>query len=144
MTIVGQFGIDNARFTKPDFERKLDSLSRAGQGEPKNLDVQDTIFNLRGRFDVSHAVAQLSQIDFEVPGAQVQLRGSYGLQTENLDFHGLLLLDAKLADATTGVKSVLLRVLDPFFKRKGGGSSIPFKITGDRRHPRYGLDRGGK
>ena len=56
MTIVGQFGIDNARFTKPDFERKLDSLSRAGQGEPKNLDVQDTIFNLRGRFDVSQAI----------------------------------------------------------------------------------------
>jgi len=57
---------------------------------------------------------------------------------------GLLLLDAKLADTATGVKSVLLRVLDPFFKRKGGGSSIPFKVTGDRRHPHYGLDRGNK
>jgi hypothetical protein len=144
MTIVGQFGIDNARFTQPDFEHKLDSLSRAGQGQPKNLDVQDTIFNLRGHFDISQAIARLSQIDFQIPGAQVQLRGSYGLQTEGIDFHGLLLLDAKLADATTGVKSVLLRVLDPFFKREGGGSSIPFKITGDRLHPHYGLDRGGK
>jgi hypothetical protein len=144
MTIVGQFGIDNARFTQPDFEHKLDSLSRAGQGEPKNLDVQNTIFNLRGRFDIGQAIARLSQIDFQIPGATVQLRGSYGLQTENIDFHGLLLLDAKLADTTTGVKSVLLRALDPFFKRKGGGSSIPFKITGDRLHPHYGLDRGGK
>lgn len=144
MKIAGQFGIENARFTQPGFERKLDSLSRAGQGQPKDPAVQNTLFNLRGRFDVNQAVAQLSEIDFRVPGAEVQLRGSYGLESEGIDFHGHLLLDAKLADTTTGIKSLLLRVVDPFFKRKGGGSSIPFKITGTRANPHYGLDRGAK
>ena len=52
----------------------------------------------------------------------------------------LLLLDAKVSETTTGVKSLLLKVVDPLFKKDGGGSAIPIKIEGTRHDPKFGLD----
>ena len=41
----------------------------------------------------------------------------------------------------TGVKSVLLKVVDPLFKQKdGSGSAIPIRISGPREAPDFGLD----
>jgi hypothetical protein len=65
------------------------------------------------------------------------------MENGNLDFHGHLLLQAKLSQTMTGAKSVLLKAADPFFKGKNGGSSVPIKITGTREQPQYGLDLGG-
>jgi len=43
---------------------------------------------------------------------------------------------------TTGYKSLLLEPVDLVFKRAAGGSAIPIKITGLRRAPAFGLDKG--
>jgi len=43
---------------------------------------------------------------------------------------------------TTGYKSLLLKPVDVVFKRAGGGTAIPIKITGLRRAPAFGLDKG--
>jgi len=42
----------------------------------------------------------------------------------------------------SGFKSLLLRVVDPLFRREGGGSAIPIKISGKRDNPSFGLDKG--
>jgi hypothetical protein len=70
----------------------------------------------------------------------MDLKGSYGLDTEALDFHGRLELSAKLSQTTTGVKSALLRILNPFLKGTTGGSILPVKITGSRSIRSFGLD----
>jgi hypothetical protein len=71
----------------------------------------------------------------------VDLAGVYGLKPETLDFKGQLLLDAKISQTVTGVKSLLLKAVDPFFKQKDGtGSAIPIKIGGTRSAPDFGLD----
>jgi hypothetical protein len=72
----------------------------------------------------------------------VQLAGTYNLRDEQLDFRGDLLVDATLADMTSGFKSLLARLAQPFFRRKGGGSQLPIKITGPRSAPQFGLDVG--
>ena len=54
-----------------------------------------------------------------MPGAKVELAGAYGLKAETIDFKGQLLLDAKISETVTGVKSVLLKVVDPLFKQEG-------------------------
>ena len=46
------------------------------------------------------------------------------------------------AQTVTGIKSLLLKVVDPLFRRKGGGSAIPIKIEGTRADPKFGLDMG--
>ena len=67
----------------------------------------------------------------------MRLDGSYNLITEALDFQGLARLDAKVSETVTGWKSALLKVADPFFKRKDGGqgAEIPIKIGGTRDKP---------
>ncbi len=82
-------------------------------------------------------------MSFEVEGAAARLSGTYPLKNEELDFHGQLLLDAKLSQATTGFKSILLQAVDSFF-RKEGKTVLPIKITGNRDKPSFGLDLGRK
>jgi hypothetical protein len=50
-----------------------------------------------------------------------------------------LRLQAKLSQATTGIKSFLLKPFDPFF-RKNGVTVLPIKVTGTRDQPAFGLD----
>jgi hypothetical protein len=59
---------------------------------------------------------------------------------ETLAFLGHLVMDAKVSEATTGWKSVLLRMVDPLF-RKNGQTVIP-KIGGTRSAPSFGMDVG--
>ena len=59
-----------------------------------------------------------------------------------MDVRGELLTDATLADMTSGVKSLLARRAQPLFRRKGGGSRLPIKISGPRAKPEVGRDVG--
>ena len=77
---------------------------------------------------------------FAVPGSVVQLAGYYNLHTQEMNFTGDLLTDATLADMTSGFKSLLARLAQPFFRRKGGGSKLPIRISGTREKPEFGLD----
>jgi hypothetical protein len=75
-----------------------------------------------------------------VPGAVVHLDGTYVLRTQAMDFKGDLLLDAKLAETTTGAKSVIGTILQPLFQGPKGGTKLPIKVTGTREAPQFGLD----
>ena len=76
-----------------------------------------------------------------MPGADVRLSGQYALRQETLDFHGNLLIDAKVSQTVGGFKSVLLRAADPLFRRDGR-TVIPIQITGTRQDPSFGLEKG--
>ena len=65
----------------------------------------------------------------------MQLSGYYNLRSQEMNFKGDLLTDASLSDMTSGVKSLLARLAQPFFKRKGGGTRLPIRITGTRAKP---------
>jgi len=75
-----------------------------------------------------------------VPGAHVHVVGTFGLDNQALDFHGTFDMQASLSQTQTGVKSFLLRAVNPFFAKPGGGSRIPFKIGGTEKFPIYSLD----
>lgn len=135
MSLAGQFNIGDAHFTSPPLQGRVDRLSRAGQGEPKNRDIKEVPFRLAGNFTVNQGAARFPEIHFDLQGAAVQMAGSYGLDRGDLDFKGQFSLDAKASQATTGVKSFVLRVVDPLFEKNGKGFSISFKILGDRDHP---------
>ena len=138
----GKFGVTGGHFTSDMVQDKVDSLSRRGQGQPKNEEIDNVISNLRGQFILKNRRATFSNLEFDVQGARVQLAGTYDMGSESLDFHGHLVLDAKLSQMTTGVKSFFLKAVDPFVS-KNGKTDLPIKITGPRAHPEFGLDRGG-
>ena len=89
---------------------------------------------------MNHAIATFSDLSFSVPGALARVHGTYGLLTEQVDLHGTLQVDNKLSRGSKGVKSVLLKSVEPFFKKKNGGEIVPIKIGGTFSHPSYGLD----
>jgi hypothetical protein len=140
MTVEGQFGVADAHFTSPGVQEKIDSFSRRGQGRPEDTDIENVVSGLAGKFRMAAGDIDFSRLTFKVTGADVDLNGTYTLDKGEIDFHGKLLLDAKLSQTTTGTKSFLLKAVDPFFKGKHGGSEVPIKITGTKDHPSYGLD----
>jgi hypothetical protein len=143
LKLAGKFGIDDASFTSNEVREKIETLSRKGQGKPEDEDAGSAISDLKGNFALGGGIITFRDLSFSVTGARVLLDGTYGLDSEQLDFHGHLYLDAKLSQTMTGVKSFFLKAFDPFF-RKGNVTSIPIKITGPRDKPKFGLDFGHK
>jgi len=141
LQLNGRFKLAQARFTNFDVQKRINVLSKRGQGdEAADGSGPGVVSNLTGRFTLRDARLDFSDLTFAVPGAVVQLAGSYDLRGEIIDMAGDLLVDASLADMTSGFKSVLARVAQPFFRKPGGGSRLPIRISGTRGNPTFGLD----
>ena len=144
LQLDGAFQLAQARFTNINVQRRITTLSRRGRGEESDegAERERVVSNLRGRFTLNNATLRFSELTFAVPGSVVQLRGAYNLNSQQMNFTGELLTDATLADMTSGVKSLLARLAQPLFNRKGGGSRLPIRISGTRAKPEFGLDMG--
>lgn len=141
LQLDGRFMLQQARFTNIDVQKKINLISSRGRGdEDADGTGESVVSNMRGRFSLRDAQLRFSELTFAVPGAVVELSGTYGLRSETMDFSGHFLTDASLADMTSGVKSMLARLAQPFFRRPGGGSKIPIRISGQRATPKFGLD----
>ncbi len=152
----GYFGIDAGSFTKPDTQEGVNTLSQGALGDDhrkrisnrnsdKDKDESDpetVLSNLKGHVVLKDGMARFSNLSFSVPGALAQMQGTYSLITEKIDLRGTLKTEAEVSKTTHGVKALLLKVLDPFFKNKRGGYIAPVKITGTYQHPSFGLDLG--
>jgi uncharacterized protein involved in outer membrane biogenesis len=140
LRLDGNFALAKARFTNFDVQRRISMLSQKGKGEAALDEGESTVSELRGRFVLRDAALSFSGLTFAVPGAVVQLAGTYHLESELLDFAGDLLLDASLRETTSGVKAVLATIAQPLFRRNGGGTKIPIRVGGTRNKPSFGLD----
>ena len=140
VNLLGDFGIDAASFIRSTTQENVDNLSQLAQGEKKNDDPASVVENLKGHVVLNHAIATFSDLSFSVPGALAHVHGTYGLLTEQVNLHGTLQVDNKLSRGSKGVKSVLLKSVEPFFKKKNAGEIVPIKIGGTFSHPSYGLD----
>jgi hypothetical protein len=144
LALNGQFMVVAARFNDPNIQGKLDGLSRRSRGEvtaaQKAVDEKAITSDLSAHFALQAGMLTLADLNFSVPGAHILLNGTYGLHTEDIDLHGKAKLDARLSQMTTGFKSKLLKLADPFFAKDGAGTVLPIKITGTRTNPSFGLD----
>lgn len=142
ISVKGDFGLSGARFSDATVQQKMRDLSRRSQGKDEDDELGRVLSDLRGRLDLSGGAARLSRLTFQVPGAKVQLDGSYTLATEALDFRGTLRMDATVSKAVGGFKSIFLKPFDPLFRRDGAGAVIPIKISGTRSAPKFGMEMG--
>ena len=139
LQLDGAFSIAQARFTSFNVQQRIDTLSRRGRGDTGNSGPS-VVSNLSGRFVMKDGRIRLRNLTFSVPGSAVQLAGSFDLKSEQLDFDGHLLLDASLSETVTGFKSVLVKLAQPFFRRPGGGTMLPIRVSGTPEKPAFGLD----
>ena len=140
LQLDGVFTIGDASFANPLVQTKINELSRRTQGATQK--AERVVSQFAGKFTLRASQLSLPHVTFDVPGSAIRLSGQYGLVSEHIDFAGTVFTDARLSEMTTGYKSLLLKPVDLVFKREGGGSAIPIRITGTRGSPAFGLDKG--
>jgi hypothetical protein len=141
LVLDGTFHLRDAKFLRSTIQNQIDQLSRRGQGQPKNEEIDQVISEMQGSFHLENQLMTFRSLAFEVPGADVSIGGNYDMAQDALDFHGALKLDAKISQTMTGWKRWMLKPADPFFAKNGAGTFLKIKIEGNAQHPKFGLDR---
>jgi AsmA-like C-terminal region len=139
MQLNGDFSVAQGSFSSPAVRDKLQALSRRALGEVKDETAGSALSDMAGHFILDKSVITFKPLMFSVEGAKLVLDGNYTIRGETLDFNGQLMLHAKLSHLTTGIKSLLLKPVDPFYAKKGMGAVIPISVTGTRNAPTIGL-----
>ena len=139
MILDGQVGITDGKWASEEVRDKLESFSRRAEGKPGDEDAGSAVSDLKGIFHVEKGVVTFSSLTFGVPGAQIELEGTYELKGGALDLNGHLRMKAKISQTVTGTKSFFLKAIDPFFQKNGAGAEVPISIGGTRENPTIGV-----
>jgi hypothetical protein len=143
LDLDGRFVLENAHFTDPKVQEQLAMLSRRAQGKKPTDPMGRIDSDMRGRFVLRDGAIRFDPFGFDVPGADVQIRGLYGLRSEQLDFSGTLSMEAPVSKAAGGgIKGFFLKPFDPIFRKDGKGAVLPITIKGPREQPKFGLEWG--
>lgn len=149
--LTGNFNISRTRFTSTNTQKDVDQLSERAEGKKdkeKDHDQDDdengferVMTDLKGDVDLKDGVATFSPVSFAVPGAQADMKGTYSLQTKLVNLRGKMRMLATVSQASTGAKSIFLKVLDPFYKKKkkGAGAEVPIRMTGTYGHTHFSV-----
>jgi hypothetical protein len=147
--LTGNFNINRARFTSTNTQKDVDQLSERAEGKKdkeKDYDQDDdengfeqVMTDLKGNVVMKDGVATFSPVSFAVPGADADMKGTYSLLTKRVDMRGKMRMLATVSQASTGAKSIFLKVLDPFYKKKkkGAGAEVPIRMTGTYGHTHF-------
>lgn len=142
LLVTGKFNLHDGQFTSKETQAKLSEMSGRALGRPTEPPDENVTTDFDGDFRLSDRVLHLSRLRFFIPGAAVQLNGTFNLASDDLDFHGTLRTDAKLSQMMkTRWKRWVLKPVDPFFSKDGAGAQFNIAITGSRANPKFGLDR---
>jgi hypothetical protein len=140
LQLDGSFAIASAQFPAGGLQAKVNELSKKAQGDAGSGKSADRVASdFTGRFVMKGGVIRFSSLGFSVPGARLNLAGTYAIRSEALDFRGTVRMDAKVSELTTGFKSFLLKAVDPLLRRKDV-TVIPITVSGTAEKPKFGLD----
>ncbi len=144
LKLEGTFALDNVQFTSAKIQDRIGDLSARGLGEPKDAkaggaDVRST---MQGNFQMESGVVKLPTLEYTVPGAVIDLKGSYTMDGGKLDFAGTAKMQATISAMVGGWKGLLLKPVDRYFQKNGAGTEVPIHINGTRENPQFGIDFG--
>ncbi len=145
LALKGSFNLDQASFTSTRIQDGIRQLSLRGQGLPKEIKTADATTlrsAMRGDFQMGGGVITLPSLTYSVPGATIQLKGTYGVEGGALDFAGSAKMDATVSQMVGGVLGALLKPANRFFSKDGAGTEVPIHISGTREDPKFGIDFG--
>ena len=137
--------LDQALFTSEKIQGRIRQLSLRGQGRPKDVKTTDPGSigsTIQGDFKMAGGVVTLPNLVYAVPGAIIDLKGTYGLDGGTLDFTGKAKMQATVSQMVGGWVGTLLKPADSFFKKDGAGTEVPIRIQGTREQPKFGVDFG--
>jgi hypothetical protein len=145
LKLKGSFVLDDAQFTDTKIQNEVGQLSLRGQGLPKEaksgegVEVRSVI---KSDFTMADALITLPDLKYTVPGAEIDLTGTYGIKGGLLSFAGKAKTEATVSAMVGGWKGVLLKPADRFFEKDGAGTEVPIHVEGTREQPKFGVDLG--
>lgn len=143
MALKGQFSLEQAQFSSDKVQQRIAELSLRGQGRPHDAnkpDNEDVQSAMQSDFQMADGVITLPNLVFTVPGADIDLNGTYKLDGGMLGFVGVAKMQATVSKMVGGWKGVLLKPADRFFKKDGAGTEVPIHIAGTYKNPEFGVD----
>jgi hypothetical protein len=142
LNLDGRFTLDKARFTSDKIQKRIAELSLRGQGRPDELKTTDPasiLSQMESGFQLVGGVITLPALVYTVPGAKIELNGTYGLEDGALNFDGTAKMEASVSKMVGGWKGLLLKPVDRHFKKEGAGTEVPIHIEGTRDEPKFGI-----
>jgi hypothetical protein len=143
LAVDGRFDVPDQRITNRSNAQKLTEFSQRAQGEKTAKDDKDkgtesaqadVVSLVEGPVTIGDGVARTNRLTFEIPGATANLHGSYDFRDGKVHLLGALRMESDISHAETGFKSLLLKPLIPFFKKKKAGAVVPVAVTGEPHH----------
>jgi hypothetical protein len=95
---------------------------------------------MEGSYRLGGGVITLPSLSYTVPGAAIQLSGTYGLEGGALNFAGAAKMEASVSKMVGGWKGLLLKPADRLMKKDGAGTEVPIQITGTREKPKFTIE----
>ena len=142
LILDGRFDITKGKFLRSTIQDQIDMLSRRGQGQPQNMEIDEVVLAMGGQFHMEDEEITFKSLSFAVPGSGIDLAGKYNLLEDMLDFHGTLKLSATVSQTMTGWKRWMLKPVDPFFSKEGAGTFLHIQVVGSSKAPKFGRDKG--
>lgn len=139
----GSFQLDNALFSSGNIQGWIGQLSARGQGRPeeaKSDDASQTRSAMQSSFTLQNGLMTLPDLEYRVPGAEITLKGSYGLEGGALNFDGVAKTQAPVSALLGGWKGSLLKPFDRVFRKQGAGTAIPLHIRGTEKQPQFSVE----
>jgi hypothetical protein len=142
--LQGEFDIKDVRFANWARQESVDELSKTARGKKKPKEQEkgaeeNVISHVNGHTALQNGAATFSDLEFQIPGADARMHGTYNLLNLKIDLHGTIKMDAKFSQSTSGIKALVAKVLNPFFD-KSHGSVVPVLVDGTYQKPHFGLD----
>ena len=144
LKLQGHFGIQSGEFSNPSTQKGVDQLSAGARGQKDPPDPETVLTDLTGQVDAVEGIAKFADLSFGVPGASARMHGTYNLLNYKIDLRGQMRVDSKISNTEQGGKALLLKMIEPFFKKKKKGEIVPVRISGNYQHPSFGLDLNDK
>jgi hypothetical protein len=89
---------------------------------------------------MADGVVTVPNLKYTVPGAEIDVSGTYGMDSGALNFKGTAQTQARVSQMVGGWKGLLLKPADSLFKKNGAGTEVPIHINGTQEDPRIGVD----
>ncbi len=143
--VDGFFDVPAERLTNSKTEKELSAFSdRARKAQPFKAEPEaalppggtaqsneaDVLSSLKGKARIEKGNITTQGMEFQIPGAVVDLHGAFSLRGGSVHLAGNLRMQSDVSHATTGFKSFLLKPLIPFFKKQKAGAVVPIVVTG--------------
>jgi hypothetical protein len=145
LQLTGTVTIRGVEFTSKGLQDKVDGLSMRAQGKPQEVkeaahdNTPEVASQMTVQFVMSGGMLKAESLQYELPGAHVQMVGVYVMDRRTFEFDGHVRTDAKASEMVTGWKSALLKPFDGIFAKNGAGLELPISVNGSGGNYTFGL-----